>query len=107
MNNTLRDELIWIWTEPDTFTQHVLARFDEGATLCGQRREWLPDERGGDPGDKPWYNDHERDDVVACEVCRSGIPPREQQLFDQEILEANGSLSPDHGTLSQSGETAG
>ena len=65
---------VYIWTEPDILTEH---RLDEAVsvtngdtTVCGIAWIDLPLNvyTGGKTfeGDKSWYTDHERDDVVRC-----------------------------------------
>lgn len=66
----------YIWTEPDTLTEHVVAdgTYEAGqdATVCGITYESLPVtnqaemDAGYDTPDKDWYYDHDRDDVVRC-----------------------------------------
>lgn len=78
----------YIWTEPDTLTEHVLdidARTeDDDITKCGIRWSSLPDNiftrlDGStyvEPDDKPWYYDHDRDDVVPCNACGLTVKSR-------------------------------
>ena len=52
----------------DDFKEHLTT--DGGSTtICGLRYEESPDVRPDWPGDKPWYFDHDKDDVVACSKC--------------------------------------
>lgn len=69
-------EFAYIWTEPDTLTEHLVVSRDNGdTTACGVAWVDLPainqDEldAGYDTPDKPWYYDHNRDDVVPCAAC--------------------------------------
>jgi hypothetical protein len=63
----------------DAFTEHLADAHDADSgdvTVCGIAYESLPDNVYDGvpvPGDKPWYYDHDRDDVVRCEAgCFAG-----------------------------------
>lgn len=66
---------VYVWTEPDTLTEHrldeALSPTNGDTTVCGIAWTDLPlnvYQPGGQTfeDDRPWYADHDRDDVVRC-----------------------------------------
>lgn len=81
----------YIWTAPDTLTEHKDTQsVSNGVTACGITWESLPDNvfTGQDgstyveQGDKPWYSDHDRDDVVKCAKCYQPFIPEWRKRRD-------------------------
>lgn len=64
---------IFIAHEDDTFRQHILEEHNDRKTRCGIIYDSLPDIVGSNGevwiDDKPWYYDHDRDDVTECVDC--------------------------------------
>ena len=85
------DTLVFVWKEPDEFTQHTLSRLDDERTVCGIELDRLPFEDASLPPEelhRTWYTDHDRSDVIACPECRSALPPIERLMFDLRVLVA-------------------
>lgn len=82
MKKTKKLDSVFIWTEPDTLTEHteLPSRYlSQVKTSCGIEWASLPDTHSiradgstyVDYGDKPWYSDHDREDVIKCNNCFS------------------------------------